>query len=153
MHQPCVGVFAVVRWACALLHSSSMLNLLTLRLFSDLHAQVFEICDCSNTTTIGFLNLDKPNDCSDNTQPVASTSLEYHLYRRNATDNSGFGFVCMKWKAVNKIVGHFFRSYDTTYEKTEVPVSRSKCWNLSQNHLCSNPVTGESHSLIQNDDQ
>lgn len=130
-----------------------LLSLLTLRLFLVLRAQVFEICDCSNPTTIGFLNLDEPNDCSDNSQPVASTSIEYNLYRRNATDNSGIGFVCMKWKAVKKIVGYFFRSYDTTYEKTEVPVSRSECWDLSQNHLCPNPVTGESHPLIQHGDQ
>ena len=117
-----------------------------------LYAQDFDTCDCTSPTSVGFINLDSPNDCSSSKQNVASMQIDYQLFRHPKPTYSSNGFVCMKWKFVKKIVGYFFRSYDTTFEKTEVPISRSECWDLSQNHMCTNPVTGASNALMQNGD-
>jgi len=112
-------------------------------------AQNFDTCDCSNPVPVGFLNMDEPEDCNIKSSNVAKTNVKYFLFQNVVPDFSSIGFVCMRWKIEKKIVGYFFRSYDTTFTKTEVPVTRSECWDLSQTHLCPNPITGTSPMMTQ----
>ena len=116
------------------------------------HSQQFDTCDCSNPVTIGLLNLSETSLCSSAAKNPSKINVKYQIFRYNAADNSGPGYVCMKWKSTKKIVGYFFRSFDTTYDKTEIPMTKSECWDMVEKLSCPDPITGSSNPMSHDGD-
>jgi hypothetical protein len=104
-----------------------------------INSQQFDTCDCSNPVTIGLLDLSETSLCSSAAKNPSKINVKYQVFRYNAADNSGPGYVCMKWKSTKKIVGYFFHSFDTTYDKIEIPIPKVNVGTWSRNFPAPTP--------------
>ena len=117
-----------------------------------INSQQFDTCDCSNPVTISLLDLSETSLCSSAAKNPSKINVKYQVFRYNAADNSGPGYVCMKWKSTKKIVGYFFHSFDTTYDKIEIPITKSECWDMVEKLSCPDPISGSTNTMLHDGD-
>ena len=119
-------------------------------------ALYIDICDCSNPSTKGLIDLSDPKYCFEDKPyeiTLESVPSQYQILKKINTGLEWKGYACSQWTRIMKITGSFWvTAFDTTFHTITKIVEPQECWNMIQTGKCNgNPMikSGDTMSFTQ----
>jgi len=93
-------------------------------------------CDCTNTKTIGLLDIQQPAYCHEKARLNKLNIAPYEFYITVEPHSAWTAHACYQWKKEKIIDSFFFGGYNTEYKTTSMLVTEEECRKMIEYKLC-----------------